>query len=121
MKKLLLIPILAIGLPSCFRPQVDQTEVIALMESTLQEKLDAYRQRMEEDCQKRILKEAARVADSIIVEEARLYRDTVQRPPIPPRPERPETKKLPDSLPVGPLISRPDTVPQPPTDSAGGQ
>ncbi|MDV7396231.1 hypothetical protein RZS08_32860, partial [Arthrospira platensis SPKY1] len=68
-------------------------------------------------CYEQALEEASLLADSILIEEARLERDTIGKPPIPPKPEKPEIKSLLDSLPIGPLVRPP--APPPPPDTAG--
>ncbi len=97
--------IVIIGLcAGCYNQEASQAEVDALMQSELDNKTQAYRQNYLEDCRERLMKEAAEVADSIIIAQARYQRDTAGRPPVPERPDKPEVRTLIDTVPLRPLL-----------------
>jgi hypothetical protein len=86
----------------------DAEEQKAIEEMVIQRELDRrianYKTVLFENCQERAIEEATRIADSIMIEEARLLKDTMGKPAKPPRPERPELRKLEDSTPVRPFL-----------------
>ena len=93
-------------------------DIDQVIEEKVQERLETYRRIVEGNCAEKAMTEAGRLADSIILERARLQRDTSQRPYRPFRPEEPELKTLKDSLPLRPLFDslgkRIDTLPEKP-------
>jgi len=82
---------------------VDTDKVIA---EKVQEQLDEYRKVNDQRCRDRVLTEAGRIADSMIMVRARLMKDTIQRPLRPTRPEKPTVLTLEDSLALKPLIKK---------------
>ncbi len=82
---------------------VDTDKVIA---EKVQEQLDEYRKVNDQRCRGRVLTEAGRIADSMIMVRARLMKDTIQRPLRPTRPEKPTVLTLEDSLALKPLIKK---------------
>lgn len=78
--------------------------VETLIQSSLEERLAEYERILMKKCQDEMLEEASRIVDSILITEARLSRDTVNRPRKPPKPERPEVKTAIDSTPIAPFI-----------------
>lgn len=59
---------------------------------------------LERDCQKNVLKEAIRRADSLLIDRARRMRRIDGRPPRPNRPGAPPVKELSEPLPLRPLF-----------------
>lgn len=112
---LLAIFLIAAGLSACIKKRDRQAEIDALIQQTIKERLANYRKVRLEQCREKILAEATRQADSIMILEALLSTDSINRPPKPTRPERPEIKLLDDTTPVRPLLPNNDTLP---TDSA---
>jgi|APTNR8051073442_1049403.scaffolds.fasta_scaffold00229_42 hypothetical protein len=83
------------------RTEIDVEKVIA---EKVQERVDEFRRSQQADCQQRARLEAGLLADSILLERARLLRDTSYRPPRPLKPGQPELKTLSDSLRLAPLF-----------------
>jgi hypothetical protein len=85
-----------------------EEEKAALREAYLQQQLDnriiEFRQLLDNQCRESALTEASRLADSILILEARLSLDTTGRPLRPDKPERPELKTLLDSTAVKPFF-----------------
>lgn len=59
---------------------------------------------LQKNCQDKVLTEAIRIADSLIVLEARMSTDTLLKPLKPLRPEKPTTQILKDTVPVKPFL-----------------
>ncbi len=59
---------------------------------------------LERDCQKYVLEEAIRRADSLLIDRARRMRRIEGRPPRPRRPGAPPVKELSEPLPLRPLF-----------------
>lgn len=74
----------------------------------IQERLDSRIEKFRSDAWRRCLEdlyeEATQFVDSLLIEEARRNRDTIQKPPKPFKPDRPEAIPGRDSLPVAPLV-----------------
>lgn len=63
------------------------------------------------NCREKVLTEATRIADSLLVLEARMSTDTLLKPLIPARPEKPETQILRDTTPIKPFLKpKKDTI-----------
>jgi len=76
----------------------------AVIEEKVQERLDNYKRIIFKKCRNKILEEASVLADSIILERAKMLKDSLQRPPKPTRPEKPALLELKDSLNLAPLF-----------------
>ncbi len=82
--------------------EVDQN---ALQEEYLKEKVSDYRAYQQRSCQKRIMKEAHRKADSFFLDMAKKQSyDSVQPPALFPRPSRPKVDVREDSFPLSPIV-----------------
>lgn len=85
-----------------------EEEQRALNEMLIQQELDrritSYKQIFFENCERRAIEEATRIADSIMIEQARLFKDTLTKPLKPERPEKPELRTLEDSIAVKPFL-----------------
>lgn len=79
-------------------------DIDQVIEEKVQERLDNYRSVVDKRCRTTALNYAGGIADSIILERAKLLRDTSGRPIRPPRPGDPEWQSLKDSLPLRPLF-----------------
>ncbi|HMN90619.1 MAG TPA: hypothetical protein PKD70_05085 [Saprospiraceae bacterium] len=104
---LALLWLLALGCDSEAKQQAQETQLI---EQYVSARLQDYERTLRERCQERVLTEAIRVSDSLIILEARLSKDTIFKPYKPERPERPEAKVLNDTTPLRPILSRPDSL-----------
>lgn len=78
-----------------------------LIEKDVEERLVQYKRILEENCEAKVLEEATRIADSIIIEQARMLKDTLLKPIKPERPGVPEIKTLEDTLKVKPFLPKP--------------
>ncbi|MEM1216347.1 MAG: hypothetical protein AAGJ82_11715 [Bacteroidota bacterium] len=87
-------------------------DVDAVIMEKVEERLAKFKAVRQERCQARVWEEAGRIADSIILLEARRSKDTLDRPLRPTRPEKPALKTLEDSLELAPLFR--DSLPVPP-------
>jgi hypothetical protein len=74
------------------------------LESEAELRVQEYIAVLQKNCRDKVLVEAVRVADSVLLVEARLSADTVLKPFKIPRPEKPETQILPDTIPVRPFL-----------------
>lgn len=90
-------------------------DIDAVIEEKVQERLDEFERIIMQRCRNRALEEAGDLADSIIIERARLQRDTADRPLKPLRPDQPELKSLEDSLELAPLFDTTLNLPPPPS------
>lgn len=98
----ILIEIFLIG--SCTK-SVDQDALVQeTIQAELQKKINYYKNIRNERCLAELYRQAGEIADSILLVEARMKRDSIQKPKILPKPEKPEMKKLVDSLEVKPFL-----------------
>lgn len=86
---------------ACTNDDVDST--ILVMEKYHARVADLTRN-LERDCQKNVLEEAIRQADSLLIDRARRMRRIEGRPPRPNRPGAPPVKELSEPLPLRPLF-----------------
>lgn len=100
-------------LASCARESHDQQDIQAVIDKEVAIRVETYRQSRLKLCREQALAEASKLADSILIEEARLSRDTLSKPPKPEKPEKPDIKSLLDSTPIQPFFGprRLDTTP----------
>lgn len=99
-------------LPACKEDDRNQQAVQAEIEKKITERVYSFRQTRMQRCYEQALEEASRLADSILIEEARLKRDTIGKPQIPPKPGKPEIKSILDSIPLAPLLRLPIDTPK---------
>ena len=81
-------------------------DVDAVIAEKVQERLTEFKRVLDKRCEDRIMEAAGLLADSMILERARLQKDTLDRPLKPTRPEKPELQVLPDSFRLAPLFGR---------------
>lgn len=85
-----------------------EEEKAALRQAYLQQQLDRriveFKDLLSSQCRERALTEASRLADSMLILEARLELDTTGRPAKPDKPDKPELKTLLDSTAVKPFF-----------------
>ena len=87
---------LAVLLSPAFQTPTKQERI----REKLDERIEDYRKRIEENCQNRIWETASGIVDSMLIEEAKRQNDTIQKPPKPGRPDQPEYIPPKDSTPV---------------------
>ena len=106
-----LILILTIMVSAC--QSSTHVDIDAVIEEKVQERLAEFKRVIDLRCRDKMLEEAGLIADSMVLLQARLKKDTLNRPLRPVRPDEPELKTLNDSLPLKPLfettISKPQT------------
>lgn len=103
---------IALLLPSCLdRQEYSQEDMDALIQKEVDKRIADFIRIREERCQEDLLKEANRLADSMMIVLAFFDRDTFSRPEKPEKPERPELKILRDSSPIAPLFERRKSAP----------
>ena len=88
------------------RDNEDAEAVQAMIEATLQDKLNTYREIRAKRCKEKVLTEATAIVDSILIEEARLNKDTLAKPLKPEKPEKPEIKTVLDTMPIAPFLNQ---------------
>lgn len=86
--------------------EYSQADIQVLMDEAVAEKIKSYTDIKSERCEEDLLKEANRLADSIMIAEAFFDRDTAMRPPKPEKPEKPALQVIKDATPVKPLFDR---------------
>lgn len=97
--------VLSLSLCGCLdRKEYAQSDIDALIEKEVQQRVEVFMRTKEERCMEDILKEANRLADSIMVIQAFFDRDTFSRPEKPLRPDKPHIRILQDTTPVRPLF-----------------
>ena len=79
-------------------------DIDAVIAEKVQERLTEFEKIVNRRCMDRALEEAGLLADSIIIEQARRKKDTLDRPLRPLRPDQPELLQLEDSLELAPLF-----------------
>lgn len=77
---------------------------VKVIHERVEERIAKYKISKYEACKRKVVKKAGTIADSILLLEARLNRDTTGRPLIPEKPESPEIKNIIDSVPVEPFF-----------------
>ena len=88
------------------REEYSAEDVQALIDKEVEERVSAYTRIKIDGCRDELLKEANRLADSILIAEAFFERDTTQRPLKPEKPEKPAFKISKDTTPIKPLFDR---------------
>ena len=85
-----------------------------LIEQNVKERLTEYKRIHDQNCRTKVLEEATRIADSLIILEARFSKDTLLKPFKPERPKKPALKTLPDTVKITPFLPKrsADTIPQ---------
>lgn len=83
-----------------------QAEVEQAIQERLDKKLTDFSGTFQARCRKDLLSEATRVADSILLTEAKLWTDTIARPALPHKPVPPAAIEVSDSVLVAPFLER---------------
>lgn len=100
----LLLGLLAFTTTACNKEERGEIDVEKVIAEKVAERALAFRQSQWADCRQRAMIDAGLLADSILLERARLMRDTSNRPARPIRPDFPVLKSLSDSLKLRPLF-----------------
>ena len=96
--------VILLTLMACGGEQADQAERKAFIDEKVTERIAEYKRILDGRCRERVLDEANRQADSILLVRARLERDTSDKPPRPYKPDKPEVITIIDTVPVAPLF-----------------
>ncbi|MBV6655408.1 MAG: hypothetical protein KI786_16685 [Mameliella sp.] len=100
-----LIP-LALFTSSCGEDNRNRIAVEEMIQEEVANRVATYRENRTNRCYQDAVKEAGTLADSILLIQARLKRDTLSKPPRPNKPGRPPAKILRDSLlEIAPFLS----------------
>lgn len=92
----------------CKSEAAQRAEAQARMNADVEKRIVDYTAILQENCRKRALEQAIIVADSLVIQQARLSGDTLFKPL---RPDKPETQILIDTTPVKPFLKNPkDTI-----------
>ncbi len=98
---LLLFIILGFG---CHRKKpVTKKEIIS---QRIEKKVSTWTRKTKENCTDKVISRAEAIVDSILIANAFIGKDTLNKPV---RPEKPEIKRIGDSIKVAPLFE-PDTI-----------
>ena len=106
MRALPLLLLLAALFSGCGEDNRNQKAVEAVIQEEVQKRVADFHNSRMDRCQRDANEDASVIADSILLKQARLNRDTLSKPPKPSKPERPELKTLKDSLKVAPILRR---------------
>lgn len=98
---------------ACSSEAEEKAQEAQRLQAEADRRVAEYAVLIEKNCKEKVLAEAIRVADSLIVLEARMSTDTIGKPFKPLRPEKPETQILKDTVPVKPFLKpKKDTIKQ---------
>lgn len=110
MKKFFWIGIISsLAFFACISKAEEQAKEMERLQAEADSRVASYVAIVEKNCREKVLTEAIRIADSILVLEARRSTDTLFKPLKPLRPEKPEIQILQDSTPIKPFLKR-DTI-----------
>ncbi|HHM21862.1 MAG TPA: hypothetical protein ENJ20_07540 [Bacteroidetes bacterium] len=98
----LLCLLLTMAFPACKKPP-SKTKAQVIQER-LNQRLERWRKGMQRNCKNKIMETASAIADSTLLSNARLQRDTSGIPSIPPRPKLPDFTPPKDTTPVKPIF-----------------
>lgn len=103
--KLLLIVVMALSTLACEKD--DSVLRQKLIDQQVQDRLEVYFATEKKRCRVKILEEASTLADSILrANPVFITLDSLQRPPVPYRPSRPEFERRTDSVRIEPIIPK---------------
>ncbi len=101
-----IVLILTIPLIACESEADKKRFETMLIEQEVEKRLADYKEAFDINCREKVLEDATRIADSLIIEEARLLKDTLLKPFKPERPEKPEILPFEDTLKVQPFLPK---------------
>ena len=102
-KKILffLLPLLIFG---CLPKEDDRAKRKKEIDLKVAEQIANFTKIRKENCRKSILKEAGKIVDSLLILEARARVDSINKPPIPSKPIKPELREVKDSTAIAPFF-----------------
>lgn len=92
-------------LSACVEGDKDKKAVQAAIMDGVKNRIADYQSVRLKRCREQMLEEANLIVDSIMLIEARLAKDTLDKPLKPLKPEKPEIKTILDTLPVKPILT----------------
>lgn len=92
------------SLIACGKSSGTDEQRMAYINEQVEERINEYKRILDNRCYEKVLEEANRLTDSILLVRARLERDSLDKPPRPNKPDKPEVKTIIDSVPVAPLF-----------------
>jgi hypothetical protein len=81
-----------------------------LIQEKVDERIENYLRLMHQKCEERVMERATAIVDSILIEQAKMRKDSMGKLPKPDRPAAPDIKSSVDSTPVAPLFSLEDSL-----------
>ena len=90
---------------SCGEDNRNKIAVDRVIAEEVEKRVQNFRTTRMDRCKEKAIDEANEIADSLLILEARLSRDTISKPPKPEKPEKPEIKLLEDSTPIQPIFN----------------
>lgn len=97
--------IFVLSLLSCGEDNRNKIAVDRVIAEEVEKRIQDFRTTRMNRCKEKAIDEANEIADSLLIIQARLSRDTIGKPPKPDKPEKPEIKLLEDSTPIQPIIN----------------
>lgn len=98
---------------ACTSEAAEKAKEAQRLNAEAERRVEDYTAILQKNCQQKVLVEATRIADSLLVQEARMSTDTLLKPLKPLRPEKPETQILKDTTPIKPFLNpKRDTIKQ---------
>jgi len=91
---------------ACEDSEIQKEAIEDLVDREVAARIEQYTLTLEKKCLEKVFIEANRIVDSMLIMDAKLSLDTIDRPPKPEKPETPEIKLLEDSLQVAPLFNQ---------------
>ena len=83
---------------------VRETDSETVIQEKYRERVGNLEAKLRRDCEREVLIEATRIADSLLIQRARRMQRIAGRPPRPLRPGAPPPKELSEPLPLRPLF-----------------
>ena len=108
---LIIVALILIWFFRAQRNNEDAEAVQAMIEETLQERLKNYREIRAKACRSKVLEAATSIVDSILIDEARMKKDTLLKPRKPEKPVKPAIKTIIDTVPIAPFLKK-DALPK---------
>lgn len=102
-KRILLFSLLLLII-GCQPKENDRAKRKREIDLQVAEQVANYTKIRKENCKEAILKEAGKIVDSLLILEARARIDSINKPPIPDKPSKPELLEIKDSLEVAPFF-----------------
>lgn len=84
----------------------DAIAVEAKIQETLKERLLSYEEIRRKACKKEVLEAASDLADSILIAQARINKDSLIKPTKPAKPDKPTIKTVLDTMPISPFLEK---------------